>query len=92
MKNTMIEIRLNIDVRIIPTLYIVALDCIFTIAVGSASASIVINTLKATCCTGPDQTRPSQVMVLRYNGISQPDQTWDNIPDRGDQAIHYLLG
>src|ERR1700736_3384003 len=35
MKNTMVEIRLNIDVWIIPTLYIVALDCIFTIAVGS---------------------------------------------------------
>jgi hypothetical protein len=36
MMNTIVEIRLNIDVWIIPTLYIVALDCIFTIVVGSA--------------------------------------------------------
>jgi hypothetical protein len=35
MKNTMVEIRLNIDVWIIPTLYIVPLDCIFTMLVGS---------------------------------------------------------
>ena len=35
MKNTMVEIRLNIDVWIIPTLYIVPLDCTFTIPVGS---------------------------------------------------------
>ena len=35
MKNTMVEVRLNIDVWIIPTLYIVPLDCIFTILVGS---------------------------------------------------------
>jgi hypothetical protein len=34
-KNTMGEIRLKIDAWIIPTPYIVALDCIFTIVVQS---------------------------------------------------------
>ena len=79
-KDTVVQIKLKIDAWIIPMPYIVAPDCIFTIVVGSASASIAINTFKATCCAidqirpdqiRPDQTRPSQVMVLvRYNGIS----------------------
>ena len=35
-KNIIVEIRLKIDAWIIPTPYIVALDCIFTIVVESA--------------------------------------------------------
>ena len=85
-KNTVVEIKLKIDAWVIPIPYIVAPDCIFTIVVGSASASIAINTLKATCCTRPDQIRPDQIRpdqtrpdqaisgngpCIRYNGISQ---------------------
>jgi hypothetical protein len=73
-----VEIKLKIDAWIIPIPYIVALDCIFTIVVGYASASIAINTLKATYCTRPDQIRPDQIRpnqtrpsCIRYNGISQ---------------------
>ena len=80
MKNTVVEIKLKIVAWIIPILYIVALGCIFTIVIGSASASIAINTLKATCCTRPDQIKPDQIRPdqaisgncpsIRYNGIS----------------------
>jgi hypothetical protein len=74
-KNTVVEIKLKIDAWIIPMPYIVAPDCIFTMVVRSTSASIAINTLKATCCA-PDQIRPDQTIsgngpCIRYNGISQ---------------------
>ena len=54
--------------------------------------------------TKSDQTRPGQAILYQVQwdipvhseyhicGKSQPDQTWDNISDQGDQAIHYLLG
>ena len=72
--------------------YIVAPDCIFTIVVGSASASIAINTLKATCCTPyqirPDQIRPSQVMVFVSGTMGYPSPQWKShlweIPTRLD--------
>jgi hypothetical protein len=73
-KNTVVEIKLKIDAWIILILYMVAPYCIFTIVVGSASASIVINILKATCCTRPDQTRSSQVMVLVSGTMGYPNQ------------------
>ena len=72
-KNTVVEIKLKIDAWIIPMPFIVVPDCIFTIVVGSASASIAINTLKVTCCA-PDQIRPDQTISdngPEYNGISQ---------------------
>ena len=78
-KNTMVEIKLKIDALIIPMPYIVIPDCIFTIVIGSASASIAINTLKAACCAPDqirldqsDQTRPSPVMVLVSGTMGYP--------------------